>query len=129
MEISQELMKRLDAAKSACRDILKIEPTAAVAPLSKWPDVVDDLLFKNAKQLESDLDIIIIEPYKILADACVSRLKQLGRDPKEGSTTAELSTKTATGNIYERQSAFVKYVNELLSMLEALTGNKYPRIG
>jgi len=101
---------------------------AVIAPLMKWGDVVDALINEDENLAVQDLQTIILEPMKLLTDACAARLQLLGKKLNTESTAVLKLQETAKGDVFAQKKAYVQYANELLCTLEAVTGNKYPRI-
>ena len=123
-----ELRRLVQEAKHSCHALMTVEKFAALVPMLKWVDVVDDLLRDDEKRLQEDLETIIIEPMKMITDGCTARLSQLNRQLTTASTAAQAALETLQGDVFLRKRAYMKYANELLCSLEAVTGTKYPRI-
>ncbi len=94
---------------------------AVVMPMMKWIDVVNGMINDDENLVVNDLEMIIIEPMKLLTDACASRLSVLGKPvPTIKSMEAY--------DVFERKKAYVEHINELFHSLETVTNVKFPRI-
>jgi hypothetical protein len=92
-----------------------------MAPMLKWVDVADAFLNNDEKLALTDLEMIIIEPMKMLADACSARLNKTIESPA-------MEKIIAATDVFKRKKAYVEYINELFVSLETITGTRYPRI-
>lgn len=113
-------------AKDSCMILLAIEPQGAVGPMVKWPDVVDDLLSGNEDTLKRDLEILMIEPLKILADSCSARLIRVGGLEAHKSLQRMLEDAGKCVDPITRKAGYVAYVNSVFQKLKELTGTDYP---
>lgn len=117
-----------------CSGVLNVH--RAKLSLLKWPDATISAitLVENRNQetltiLENDLSELVIEPIKVIYESTLERVKEVTqKDPIGIMESAIKADKIHKENPIEAKTLLIGAINQMFSVLETVTGDKYPQV-
>lgn len=81
------------------------------------------------KQLISDLEVLIFEPIRIVADSVAERLIEvIGKSPIIASDKIAIAKRLRNSDPRQGKDLMIKAIDEMFDTLHTMTGVAYPRI-